>query len=376
MKTLIIGGGLSGLALADRLQEQGRDYVLLEARARFGGRILTHRLESGYFDMGPAWFWPGQPRIAALIDRLGLTKFAQYAEGVLTYENEHGQVHRGQGISSMQGSWRLKGGLAALTDTLASRLAPGRAHLNARVVKLAVSDDKCSATMLNGGQITANHVILALPPRVAAEIAFAPALPTDAIQAMTGIATWMAGQAKAIAVYDRPFWRSQGLSGDAMSRKGPMVEIHDASPFTGGPYALFGFIGVPPQDRGDQQALHQHILAQLARLFGEEAARPKQLYLKDWAIDPYTATGADSAPLYVHPTYGLPQPMHRLWNGKLLFSGDRGCADLWRLYRRGFGSGRNRPTIPRRRKDRIDYGEQHQNNAAKLSRTGCASAWI
>lgn len=321
MKTLIVGGGLSGLALAERLESQGRDYVLLEARPRFGGRIMTHHLDDGYFDMGPAWFWPGQPRIVALIDRLGLTKFDQFADGVLSFEDERGWVQRGQGFSSMQGSWRLKGGLAALTDALASRLPDDRKRLNAPVVKLAMSGDQCTATLATGEYITADEVILALPPRIAADIAFSPALPANATQAMTGIATWMAGQAKAVAVYDTPFWRGQGLSGDAMSRKGPMVEIHDASPLEGGPYALFGFIGVPPQGRGDEELLRQHLKAQLIRLFGPEAAEPEQLYFKDWAFDPYTATDADKAPLYAHPTYGLPHAMTNLWNEKLHFAG-------------------------------------------------------
>ena len=54
MQTLIIGGGLSGLALADALQAQGHDYMLVEARDWFGGRIKTEYDETGYFDMGPA----------------------------------------------------------------------------------------------------------------------------------------------------------------------------------------------------------------------------------------------------------------------------------------------------------------------------------
>ena len=69
MRTLIVGGGLSGLALADALEAQGKDYLLLEARARFGGRIETRHEGGAGFDLGPAWFWDGQPRIAALIDR-------------------------------------------------------------------------------------------------------------------------------------------------------------------------------------------------------------------------------------------------------------------------------------------------------------------
>ncbi|MEM1154111.1 MAG: hypothetical protein AAGI44_08210 [Pseudomonadota bacterium] len=50
-----------------------------------------------------------------------------------------------------------------------------------------------------------------------------------------GVPTWMAGQAKVVAVYESPFWRDSGFSGDAMSRKGPLIEIHDASPASGEP---------------------------------------------------------------------------------------------------------------------------------------------
>ena len=280
MKTLIIGGGLSGLSLADALEAKGHDYMLVEARNRFGGRIMTEHHGAGYFDMGPAWFWPGQPRIAALIDRLGLEKFDQFADGILTFEDERGQVQRGRGFSSMQGSWRVKGGLGAL------------------------------------------------PPRLAAEITYTPALPKNAVSVMQGIATWMAGQAKAVAVYDTPFWRDEGLSGDAQSRVGPMVEVHDASPAQGGPYALFGFIGIPPQGRADEQIFRQHLRDQLIRLFGPKAGEPAQLYVKDWAFDPQTSTMADQAPLYAHPTYGLPQVLTQLWDDTLHFGGTEVAAQF------------------------------------------------
>ena len=321
MLTLIVGGGLSGLALADALEANGHDYILVEARERFGGRIKTEHHGAGYFDMGPAWFWPGQPRIAALIDRLGLGKFDQFSEGILTFEDEQGQVQRGRGFASMEGSWRLKGGLGALTQTLADRLAETRKRLNAPVTALTKTDEGITATLGNGDTMTADQVVLALPPRVAAKINFTPSLPPNAIQSMQGVATWMAGQAKALAVYDKPFWREAGLSGDAMSRFGPMVEIHDASPAEGGPYALFGFIGIPPQGRADEQTMRKHLQAQLGRLFGAEAAEPAKLYVKDWAFDPYTSTEADMEPLYAHPAYGMPHAMGGLWDKRLRFSG-------------------------------------------------------
>ncbi len=321
MKTIIIGGGLSGLALAESLESQGHDYLLLEARQRFGGRIMTNYFGGGYFDMGPAWFWPGQPRIAALIDRLRLQQFDQYAEGTLIFENELGQMQRGQGFASMEGSLRLVGGFAALTEALTNQLPSHRKKTNAQVQRIESADRQCHAILANGEVLSADQIVLSLPPRIAAQIAFSPALPTSAIKAMQGIATWMAGQAKAIAIYDNPFWRNEGLSGDAMSRKGPMVEIHDASPVTGGPYALFGFIGVPASGRADEQLLCHHLLAQLGRLFGPKAAEPVELLIKDWAYDPHTATEADKAPLHAHPAYGLALEMENLWNDQLLFAG-------------------------------------------------------
>lgn len=321
MKTLIIGGGLSGLALADMLQSQGDTYLLVEARPRFGGRIKTEHFQGADFDMGPAWFWPGQPRIAALIQRLGLHAFDQYATGDLVYEDERHNVQRGRGYASMQGSWRLKSGLSALTTALAARLPDQGKRLNAEVASLSQTTTGLRAMLTDGTTLDADRAVLALPPRIAARITYVPALPAEAAQAMQLVPTWMAGQAKAMAIYNTPFWRDAGLSGDAMSRAGPMVEIHDASPADLGPYALFGFIGVPPQARKDKEALRSAIKAQLGRLFGPQAATPARLFVKDWAYDRRTAAQADLAPLHAHPSYGLPAAMQALWNGTLLFAG-------------------------------------------------------
>ncbi len=321
MTTLIIGGGLSGLAVAHALQVRGQDYFLVEARTRLGGRIKTEHHDGGAFDMGPTWFWPGQPRIADLIERLNLSKLDQFSVGDLVYENEQGQVRRGRGLSSVQGSWRLVGGLGVLIDALASLLPVDRVRLDAEVTALIKTRNGIDVTLKNRERLRVDRVIFCMPPRVAANLSFTPALPENATMVLQNIPTWMAGQAKAIATYDTPFWREVGLSGDAQSRFGPMVEIHDASPEQGGAYALFGFIGVPPQGRADKDTLRQHLIAQLTRLFGPKAAQPTRLLIKDWAFDPFTATKADMAPLHAHPTYGLPEALTGLWGKKLLFSG-------------------------------------------------------
>lgn len=302
--------------------------MVVEARNRFGGRIKTVHDLGGSFDMGPAWFWPGQPRMTALVARLGLHRFKQFAEGDQSLEDAQGRVDRGHGFAAMAGSWRIDGGMAALTHPLAHHLPERRKRLNTQVTHLARSDGHITATLADGHHIQADQVVLALPPRLADTLAFTPALPDAAQDALRAVPTWMAGQAKAVAVYDTPFWRRAGLSGDASSRRGPMVEVHDASPRDGGPYALFGFIGVPPEGRRDAGRLRAEITAQFGRLFGPQGAQPRALHIMDWAAERFTATPADLAPLFHHPRYSLPPVLSGLWEGALHFSGSETAAQF------------------------------------------------
>ncbi|MEM6387367.1 MAG: FAD-dependent oxidoreductase [Pseudomonadota bacterium] len=320
-ETLIVGGGLAGLSLAATLSEQKRDFLLLEARDRLGGRILEMTHGDASFDMGPAWFWPGQPRIAALITKLGLTQFDQYHAGDLMFEDERGQTQRGRGFASMQGSYRLRGGLSSLIKALASELDPNRIFLGADIRQMTKTDHGITVRTADGQNFSARKAVMAIPPRIAATLDVSPEFPAGARTAMASVPTWMAGQAKAMAVYDRAFWREAGLSGDAMSRFGPLAEIHDASPADETAFALFGFIGVPASRRQDEPALKAAILQQLIRLFGEDAAHPVALHIKDWARDPHTATAADLEPVYTHPHYGLPDALSNLWEERLIFGG-------------------------------------------------------
>lgn len=320
MKTdiLIIGGGLTGLALAEILHCKGVDFQLFEARDRFGGRIDALRTPSGNVDLGPSWFWPGQPKIAKLIDSLGLHAFPQYAKGELSFEDESGQVQRGVGFASMEGSFRVEGGMAALIDGLVARLPAERLHLGCAVTGI---DSEGRVDLKTGDICSAQQVVLTVPPRVAATLRFTPVLNADVTRSLEMIPTWMAGHAKFIAVYDRPFWRDLNLSGDAMSRRGPLAEIHDACGSDGTPAALFGFLGVPATQRvGRSDEITKAALQQLSRIFGPQADSPIETLLKDWAFEPQTATGQDHQFLNRHPEYGLPQSLSKVWSGKLHFA--------------------------------------------------------
>lgn len=312
---IIVGGGLSGLALADHLHRAGVDYLVLEARARLGGRVHVGRIGDAAFDLGPSWFWPGQPRMAALVERFGLTVFDQYSDGTLSFEDEQGDVHRGMGYASMEGSYRIQGGIIALIDALAGGLDPQKVKTDAVVTTLR---DGVEVVLQNGDIIKGKQVIMALPPRVAAGLAYEPALPAGALDAMRTTPTWMGGQAKFVAVYDRPFWREKGLSGDAMSRRGPLGEIHDATDPKTGLGALFGFVGVPAAGRmGQGEVVKSAAVAQLGRIFGAQALAPKQVFYHDWAQAVETASDLDAQPMNGHPFYGLPDALSGLWESRL-----------------------------------------------------------
>lgn len=332
---VIIGGGIAGLCAARRLRQRQLPFVLLEARNRLGGRILsvdaTGAPADDGFDLGPSWFWPRtQPRLTALVDELGLASFAQYTDGDVLFEDLSGEgAQRHHGAPQEAWSFRLAGGSAALVRALAADLPGANIRLGAVVTALHCGDHHVTVTLaassdvVTGGEsLVASHVIAALPPRLLnAMVTFDPALAGETVARWRDTPTWMAPHAKFVALYDRPFWREAGLSGTAQSMVGPMAEIHDATTASG-QAALFGFVGVGAQQRAavGEAVLTRACVEQLGRLFGEEARRPVATLLKDWAADPCTATSADQVP-GGHPAGGEARWVTGPWERYLTLGG-------------------------------------------------------
>lgn len=337
MKTdiLIVGGGLSGLALAYRLHQAGRDFQLIEARDRFGGRILSKASKAGArFDLGPAWFWPGQPRIMNLLNELEVGYFNQYATGNLVFQDRSNTIRRDIDMATMEGAYRVKNGIQSLIDALVERLPQERLQLDAQAHSIETTDKGVKVTVPNG-EIEANKVVICLPPRLAAEtIKFMPALPDNLSNDMSRVPTWMAAHAKFIAVYDTPFWRDMGLSGDGISHIGPMGELHDASPdispvappeappeTSTSEGAIFGFLGVPAQARkGQRDNILQACKDQLVAFFGEKAANPTDVFYEDWSEEAFTATEADANGPQSHPHYHTIPVHNEAWKNRLIIS--------------------------------------------------------
>jgi len=83
---VVVGAGLSGLVAARRLVAAGKSVVVLEANARIGGRTYSLPIGDGVTtEGGGQWIGPGQDRILALVDELGLHTFKTYYTGQSIY---------------------------------------------------------------------------------------------------------------------------------------------------------------------------------------------------------------------------------------------------------------------------------------------------
>jgi len=323
---IVIGAGLSGLALAREVAPRGAEVVVLEARARIGGRVLSHCTAAGAYDLGPAWVWPSiQPRIARAVRAAGLVLTEQAEAGGFVYQNQTGRTQRlPHGFAQEPPSLRISGGIGALVEAVATGLAPGVVRLEHPVRKIALTGSGVTVTAeTRSGPMTlhAARAALALPPRLIGGIEIVPALPAPIQAALAAVPGWMAGQAKALALYDCAFWRDARLSGSAFSHAGPLGELHDASLPGAAEAALFGFFSWPPALRAARRtALPELVARQLGMLFGAEAARPREVIIQDWATESFTATEADHANGNAHPDYrpiALPAP----WGERITLAG-------------------------------------------------------
>jgi monoamine oxidase len=137
--------------------------------------------------------------------------------------------------------------------------------------------------------VRARRAILTPPRPVIGAIRFVPQLPPAYDQLLQRQP--MGSVIKVHAIYRRPFWRDQGLSGTATSTTGPLEIAYDNSPPGGRPGVLVGFME-GNRSRGlygkSKAARRAAALGSLARYFGEAARHPIEYVDMVWATERYT----------------------------------------------------------------------------------------
>lgn len=185
---------------------------------------------------------------------------------------------------------RFVGGSQLVPVKLAATLGD-RLVLNAPVRSIARSGGRYVVTA-DGTTVTADRVVVAVPPPLAARISYDPLLPAGRDQLTQRLP--MASVGKAIAVYDTPFWRADGLNGQVVSDTGVISSTFDNSPPDASYGALMGFIEADEMralDSASEAEVRAAVLKDYVTYFGEKAASPSSFVLQRWNNEAHTRGG-------------------------------------------------------------------------------------
>ncbi len=184
--------------------------------------------------------------------------------------------------------FRVSGGTQGIAVAAAKQLGGGRVLLSQPVRRIA-QHAKGVKVFTDHTSVSARRAIVAIPPHLAGRIFYEPGMPAVREQFTQRVP--IGSLIKTIAVYDTPFWRAQGLNGQVTSDEGPVKVMFDASPASGTPGVLLGFIdGDDARALDDASDAHRATAAlqSYANYFGERARAPKQYFDEVWAKEVYT----------------------------------------------------------------------------------------
>jgi monoamine oxidase len=211
-------------------------------------------------------------------------------------ETTPGTVERGIGVTGGAQESRFAGGSQLISQRIGDEL-DGRVVLGAPVRAIEQDDDRVTVKS-DVDTWNARHVVVAVPLALAARISWQPLLPPqqDALFSRMTFGALM----KCEAVYPEPFWRADGLNGQAVFRHGsPICSMWDNSPPDGKPGVLMGFLGGPqwhawagrpPRER------RAAVLRAFAAAVGKPALRPVEYFEQDWVGEEWTRGGPTSVP--------------------------------------------------------------------------------
>jgi monoamine oxidase len=200
---------------------------------------------------------------------------------VLFYSHSGGSFQRLIDTTGCAQQDRFVGGSALIAERLAAALGSA-VRLSAPVSRIKVRDGNVTATT-PAGQFEARQIIVTAPPLLAGRIDYEPALPPWREQLTQR--TPMGSVIKCQVIYDEPFWRRAGLSGQATGDGAGSRVVFDNSPPDGSPGVLLAFLEGDEARRLGRESLavrRQAVVDSLVRYFGPKAGSPERYLERDW----------------------------------------------------------------------------------------------
>jgi monoamine oxidase len=244
--------------------------------------------------------------VESYIARCGITKgigrdlFEMAVRGLMTGDlndasflhllflaHAHGSINNLFSIEKGGQDSLVDGGAGSIARRVADELGDA-VRLNSPVRTVTQRDDH---VLVDAGELTvsARHVVSTIPPELALEIAFEPALPDDRVALYRGS---IAGpESKTLVVYEEPFWRAAGFSGQTSEPGSASETTIDSSPAAGTPGVIASFTFGPVAARVqklDPVERRKAVLNALAARLGRRALEPVAFVETAWAEEQWT----------------------------------------------------------------------------------------
>jgi putrescine oxidase len=184
-------------------------------------------------------------------------------------------------------AYRVVGGSQLISLRLAERLGD-RVLLGAPAREIAWSEDGVEVTA-GSQRVRARRAIVAVPPNLTASIRFRPALPAWRLRMEQALS--QGSITKILAVYEEPFWRDEGLSGQGFAPYELVRELYDNSPPSASVGVLTTFLAGENAERAERmsaEARRDAVLEGMGRYVGPHALRPIDFIETQWSAEEWT----------------------------------------------------------------------------------------